>query len=121
MRHRCVFYLFIILLGSSYLEDNSHLELLYIQAASASIIAGFSMRSKTGNLHLRSGITILEKFTAPVCFLFIYNFRFKLFKRQLTSGTIHPGCVGFDNCLLFDEAQDLKPAFSMWNNNSGIK
>lgn len=31
------------------------------------------------------------------------------------------GCVGFDNCLLFDKVKDQKPAFSMWNNNSGIK
>jgi aldose 1-epimerase len=34
---------------------------------------------------------------------------------------LHPDCVGFDNCWLFDEVQNQKPAFSMWNNNSGIK
>ncbi|KAF8161157.1 galactose mutarotase-like domain-containing protein [Crassisporium funariophilum] len=31
------------------------------------------------------------------------------------------GCVGFDNCWLFDEVTQKKPAFSMWSVNSGIK
>lgn len=34
---------------------------------------------------------------------------------------LHPGCIGFDNCWLFDEMKDQKPAFSMWSTNSGIK
>jgi hypothetical protein len=31
------------------------------------------------------------------------------------------GCVGFDNCWLFDNVDDKKAAFSLWSVNSGIK
>ncbi|TFK43402.1 galactose mutarotase-like domain-containing protein [Crucibulum laeve] len=31
------------------------------------------------------------------------------------------GCVGFDNCWVFDNAQTKKPALSVWSVNSGIK
>ncbi|KAF9486042.1 galactose mutarotase-like protein [Pholiota conissans] len=31
------------------------------------------------------------------------------------------GCVGFDNCWVFDEVDEKKAAFSMWSVNSGIK
>ncbi|KII95246.1 hypothetical protein PLICRDRAFT_48209 [Plicaturopsis crispa FD-325 SS-3] len=32
-----------------------------------------------------------------------------------------PGCVGFDNCFLYDDNDGTKPIFSLWSNNSGIK
>jgi len=31
------------------------------------------------------------------------------------------GCVGFDNCWVYDAVDEEKPAFSMWSNLSGIK
>ncbi|GJJ07491.1 hypothetical protein Clacol_001693 [Clathrus columnatus] len=31
------------------------------------------------------------------------------------------GCVGFDNCWLYDDPQDKKPNFSVWSTVSGIK
>jgi len=31
------------------------------------------------------------------------------------------GCVGFDNCWIYDDNDDKKPAFSLWSVNSGIK
>ncbi|KAF8076540.1 galactose mutarotase-like domain-containing protein [Lyophyllum atratum] len=31
------------------------------------------------------------------------------------------GCVGFDNCWVFDKNDSKKPVFSMWSVNSGIK
>ncbi|KAF9569343.1 galactose mutarotase-like protein [Agrocybe pediades] len=31
------------------------------------------------------------------------------------------GCVGFDNCWIFDKVQEKSPALSIWSVNSGIK
>ncbi|KAF8897676.1 galactose mutarotase-like domain-containing protein [Infundibulicybe gibba] len=31
------------------------------------------------------------------------------------------GCVGFDNCWIFDRNTGTKPVFSVWSQNSGIK
>jgi len=31
------------------------------------------------------------------------------------------GCVGFDNCWIYDDNDGKKPAFSLWSVNSGIK
>jgi len=31
------------------------------------------------------------------------------------------GCVGFDNCWLYDKPQDKTPIFSVWSTTSGIK
>jgi len=31
------------------------------------------------------------------------------------------GCVGFDNCWVYDAVDEEKPAFSIWSNLSGIK
>ncbi|KAJ6515741.1 galactose mutarotase-like protein [Mycena sanguinolenta] len=31
------------------------------------------------------------------------------------------GCVGFDNCWIYDDNTSTKPVFSMWSVNSGIK
>lgn len=31
------------------------------------------------------------------------------------------GCVGFDNCWVYDKVQEKKPAFSLWSVNSGIR
>lgn len=37
---------------------------------------------------------------------------------QQTCGT---GCVGFDNCWIFDKVDERKAAFTIWSVNSGIK
>ncbi|EIN10310.1 galactose mutarotase-like protein [Punctularia strigosozonata HHB-11173 SS5] len=31
------------------------------------------------------------------------------------------GCVGFDNCWVYDEHDEKKPVFSLWSTNSGIR
>jgi galactose mutarotase-like enzyme len=31
------------------------------------------------------------------------------------------GCVGFDNCWIYDHNTGVKPTFSVWSVNSGIK
>jgi len=41
---------------------------------------------------------------------------------QTTAGEFcGTGCVGFDNCWIYDAPQTKKPIFSIWSTNSGIK
>lgn len=69
------------------------------------------------------GLSILETTPGEFCgtgvfFSFFFGSSFLEDNSHLD---LHSGCVGFDNCWLFDEVQNKKPALSIWNNNSGIK
>ncbi|KZP17313.1 galactose mutarotase-like protein [Athelia psychrophila] len=45
----------------------------------------------------------------------------KAINETTTDGYCGTGCIGFDNCFVYDDNKDDKPIFSMWSVNSGIK